>query len=155
MAQVKTSHCTLVLVVVAITAACASAPPSHPAPAPPRAASSGPAVAAASPVVATTTADCIARAARVPGSGTTAIESAKLVPGNSMPRLPVREPRRFVVSVLVDTAGRADPATLDVPTTLDSESIEAVRAVLPGWQFSPARIGACPIRQVVRLTLSR
>jgi quercetin dioxygenase-like cupin family protein len=99
--------------------------------------------------------DCVARMAAVPGGGSTTIYAARVQPGNPMPGLPPGGPRSFAVSVVVDTLGRADPATLKVPADLDSTSVNAIRTVLPAWQFSPARLGTCPVKQVVRLTFSR
>lgn len=100
--------------------------------------------------------DCVARmAAATIGGPTTTIESVKLQPGNRMPGLPPGEPNRFVVSVLVDTAGRADTAAIQFPPELDSFSANAIRTVLPGWRFVPAQVGACPIKQVLKLTFQR
>jgi hypothetical protein len=144
-----TSHCALAAFVVAIAVGSASAPAS---------AFSSTAPAASSriaPITPTVTVDCIARAAAVEKNGTTTITPARLQPGNPMPAFPPGEPRRFVVSVVVDTVGRAEPATLEVPPSLDSVTVAALRTVLPAWHFSPARVGACPVRQVVRLTFSR
>ncbi len=102
-----------------------------------------------------TSLDCAARMAAVPGNRTTTIDVARLQPSNLMPALPAGEPRSFSVSVVVDTVGRADPATLKFPAGLDSATVGAVRTVLPAWNFSPARLSGCPIKQVVRLTFSR
>lgn len=110
---------------------------------------------ASSPIAPTRTPDCAARMAAVPGGGTTTIDAARLQPGNPMPVLPAGEPRSFAVSVVVDTLGRADPATLVAPAGVDSATIEAVRTVLPAWRFSPARLSGCPVKQVVRLTFTR
>jgi hypothetical protein len=72
-----------------------------------------------------------------------------------MPRLPAGEPQTFDVFVLVDTTGRADSTTIRLPAGLDEYSANAIRNVLPGWRFVPAMVGACPVRQVVKLTFSR
>jgi hypothetical protein len=100
-------------------------------------------------------ADCVARLAASEGGKTTAIDAARLLADNKMPGLPRGEPSRFVVSVVVDALGRADSTTIQLPSELDSYSANVIRAVVPGWRFSPARIGTCPVRQVVRLTLQR
>lgn len=100
--------------------------------------------------------DCVARmAAATIGGPTTTIESVKIQPGNRMPGLPPGEPSRFVVSVLVDTAGRADTTVIQLPPELDAFSANAIRTVLPSWSFVPAHVGSCPIKQVVKLTFSR
>jgi len=104
--------------------------------------------------------DCIARMAAAEGDRTstgrsTTIESVKLQPGNQMPGLPAGEPNRFVVSVLVDTLGRADSTTIQLPAGLDSFSVKAIRNVLPTWRFIPAQLGKCPVKQVLKLTFTR
>ena len=104
--------------------------------------------------------DCISRMAaseggRTPTGRSTTIETAKLEPGNRMPGLPTREPHRFVVSVVVDTAGRADSTTIQLPAELDSFAVSEIRSVIPTWHFIPARLGPCPVKQVMRLTFSR
>jgi quercetin dioxygenase-like cupin family protein len=115
-----------------------------------------PAAPAAPPYIASAASlDCVSRMAALPGQGTTMIVAARLQPGNPMPALPPGGPRRYTVSVVVDTVGRADPATLQVPADLDSISVNAIRTVLPAWNFTPARLGQCPVKQVVRLTFSR
>lgn len=100
-------------------------------------------------------ADCIARMADTPGRGTSTIEAARLLPGNPMPGFLPSAPRRIVISVVVDTAGRADPTTLQVPAELDSAGVNGIRTVLPAWRFTPARVSGCPVKQVVRVTFSR
>jgi hypothetical protein len=99
--------------------------------------------------------DCAARMAAVPGGGTSTIDAVRLEPGNRMPNLPLTEPRTFPVSILVDTIGRADPATLKVPDGVDAATVDVLRTVLAEWRFSPARLSGCPVKQVVRLTFTR
>ena len=100
--------------------------------------------------------DCVDRMAKVEGNrASTTIDVVKLQPGNRMPGLPPGEPSRFVVSVVVDTAGRADSTTIQLPPGLDSLSVTAIRSVLPAWRFIPARVYGCPFKQVVRLTFTR
>lgn len=99
--------------------------------------------------------DCVARMAADPRNGTTMLDPVRLQPGNPGAPLPVRDPHRFTVSVVVDTVGRADPATLEVPAGLDSVTVDVLRTTLQSWHFSPARLSGCPIKQVVRLTFSR
>ena len=104
--------------------------------------------------------DCVARMAasdggRTPTGRSTIVESAKLQPDNRMPGLPAGEPNRFIVSVLVDTVGRADSTTIQLPVELDTFSANAIRNVLPTWRFVPARIGVCPVKQVLKLTFTR
>lgn len=95
--------------------------------------------------------DCISRMANTPGRGTSTIETAKLLPGNPMPGFLPSTPRRIVISVVVDTAGRADPATLQVPAELDTAGINGLRTVLPSWRFVPAHVSGCPVKQVVKV----
>jgi hypothetical protein len=100
--------------------------------------------------------DCVDRMATVEGNrSSTSIDVVKLQPGNRMPGLAPGEPSRFVVSVVVDTVGRADSATIQLPAGLDSISGNAIRSVLPAWRFIPARLGGCSVKQVVRLTFTR
>ncbi len=99
--------------------------------------------------------DCISRMANTAGRGTSTIESAKLLPGNPMSGFLPSAPRRIVISVVVDTAGRADPATLQVPAELDTAGINGLRTVLPLWRFVPARVSGCPVKQVVTVTFTR
>jgi quercetin dioxygenase-like cupin family protein len=98
--------------------------------------------------------DCISRMANTPGRGTSMIETAKLLPGNPMSGFLPSAPRRIVISVVVDSAGRADPATLQVPAELDTAGINGLRTVLPSWRFVPARVSGCAVKQVVRITFT-
>ena len=99
--------------------------------------------------------DCISRVAATPGGGTSKIETVRLLPGNPMPGIQPAAPRRFAITVVVDTLGRADPATLQAPADLDSTSIKTIQSVLPGWRFSPARVSGCLVKQVTRVTFTR
>lgn len=99
--------------------------------------------------------DCVSRRAADSRNGTTMFDAAKLESGIPGAALPIREPHRFTVSIVVDTVGHADPATLQVPEDVDSGTADVLRTVLPAWRFSPARLGGCPVKQVVRLTFSR
>ena len=86
---------------------------------------------------------------------TTPITSVRLPAGNTMPRLPVGEPQTFEVFALIDTTGRADSTTIRLPAQLDEYSANLIRNLLPGWRFIPAMVGACPVRQVVKVTFTR
>lgn len=99
--------------------------------------------------------DCISRMANTPGRGTSTIETAKLLPGNPMPGFLPSAPRRIVISVVVDSAGRADLTTLQVPAELDTAGVNGLRTVLPSWRFVPARVSGCPVKQVVKVTFTR
>jgi len=99
--------------------------------------------------------DCLSRMAAVPGRGTSAIEPARLQASKPMPAFLPGGLRRFVASVVVDTAGRADPATVRGPAELDSTAVNAIRTVIPEWRFSPARVAGCPVKQVVRMIFTR
>jgi hypothetical protein len=106
------------------------------------------------------TRDCVARMAASEGGRTstgrsTIIEAVKLQPDNQLPGLPKGEPSQFVVLVDVDTLGRADSTTIQFPADLDAFAVNAIRNVLPGWHFIPARLGGCPVKQVVRLSFTR
>ena len=126
----------------------ASAPPAYVAPIAP-AAPTAPAY-----IAPEGSGDCVSRMAAMPGRGTSTIESAKLLPGNPMSGFLPSAPRRIVISVVVDTAGRADPATLQVPPELDTAGINGLRTVLPLWRFVPARVSGCPVKQVVKVTFT-
>ena len=83
------------------------------------------------------TLDCAERMAAVPRNRSSDSSTVKLQPGNTMPVLPAVEPRRFTVSVVVDTVGRAEPATLKAPADPRlSATVEAMRTVLAVWHFS-------------------
>lgn len=72
-----------------------------------------------------------------------------------MPQLAAGEPAKFQVSVLIDTTGRADSTTIQLPAGLDEFSSNSIRKVLPDWRFIPATVGTCPVRQVLKLTFLR
>ncbi|MFN2601467.1 MAG: hypothetical protein ABR582_01790 [Gemmatimonadaceae bacterium] len=104
--------------------------------------------------------DCVAKVAASEGGRTstgrsTIIEPARLQPDNQMPGLVRGEPSHFVVSVVVDTVGRADSTTIQFPPELDAFAVNAIRNAIPGWRFTPAKLGGCPVKQVVRLSFTR
>src|SRR5689334_6500373 len=101
--------------------------------------------------------DCVSRVASSDGGRTstgrsTVIEPARLQPDNKMPGLVMGEPKQFVVSVEVDSLGRADSTTIHLPADLDAFASNAIRNVVPAWRFVPAKLGGCPVKQVVRLS---
>ena len=55
----------------------------------------------------------------------------------------------FSVYFVVDTAGRVDMATLDVPPAVDQRFIKAVRDVLTRWRFIPGEIRGRRVRQLL------
>ena len=72
------------------------------------------------------------------------------------PDLPPRERRvrTVLVEYVVDTTGRVDPASVRAPSPdEDPRFVEAVRAVAAQWEFTPARKGGRPVRQIVRQAL--
>jgi len=104
--------------------------------------------------------DCVARVAASDGGRTstgrsTIIEPARLQADNRMPGLVMGEPKQFVVSVEVDSLGRADSTTIQLPANLDAFASNAIRNAVPGWRFVPAKLAGCPVKQVVRLSFTR
>lgn len=55
-----------------------------------------------------------------------------------------------LVTFVVDTTGRADPASFNATESTDSLFSNAVRDALPGMRFSPAKRGSTVVRQVVQ-----
>lgn len=55
-----------------------------------------------------------------------------------------------VVQFIVDTTGRADPASLKVLGTTHQGFVPAVRAALAQWRFHPAEVGGRKVRVLVR-----
>ena len=53
----------------------------------------------------------------------------------------------FSVYFVVDTAGRVDMATLDLPPAVDPRFLKAVRDVLVRWRFIPGEIRGRRVRQ--------
>ena len=92
-------------------------------------------------------------------------------PNNPPPRYPDsaamdRMGGYVIMRFIVDTLGRAEPASIhdlwpsDKPrltgylATYYDGFVSAVKAVLPTWRFSPARLGSCPVRQIMELPLA-
>ena len=91
--------------------------------------------------------------------------------GNRVPRYPQSaEMRRVTAYVLlqfvVDTLGRAVPSTVhdlwpaSKPRLTGElgqyyqDFVHSVEQALPSWKFYPARIGSCPVRQIVQLPVA-
>lgn len=81
---------------------------------------------------------------------------AARLPESAAPRYPVelleqRVEGQAIVQFVVDTTGRADPRSFVVVVSSHPGFSESVRTALPGMVFSPARIGAVKVRQLVEL----
>lgn len=81
---------------------------------------------------------------------------AARLPESAAPRYPAelleqRVEGQAIVQFVVDTSGRADPRSFVVVVSSHPGFSESVRAALPGMVFSPARIGAMKVRQLVEL----
>lgn len=78
-------------------------------------------------------------------------------PRNPVPRYPQSfrdRGERGVVSTMfvVDSAGRVDMSTFQAIGRTPHAFVDAVRAVLPRWEFEPAVRQGVPVRQVVQLS---
>lgn len=81
---------------------------------------------------------------------------AARLPESAAPRYPAelleqRVEGQAIVQFVVDTTGRADPRSFVVIVSSHPGFSESVRTALPGMVFSPARIGAVKVRQLVEL----
>jgi protein TonB len=56
---------------------------------------------------------------------------------------------RFSVFFIVDTTGRIDPATIEVPPSVEGGFNKAVRDVLVLWHFFPAEVRGRRVRQLM------
>jgi protein TonB len=73
---------------------------------------------------------------------------------NPKPRYPSRMRQRgiesnFVVYFVVDTTGLVDTATVELPSSVDTDFTTAVSEVLTTWRFVPAELGGRRVRQRV------
>ena len=72
------------------------------------------------------------------------------------PRLPLPkgvppETRRVLVEYVVDSTGRVDMATFRGHSPqLDAVFLDQLRVVMPSWEFTPAKVGGRPVRQIMR-----
>ena len=83
--------------------------------------------------------------------------SAALAGTNPKPGYPVDLLRRsieatFSVYFVVDTVGRVDTATIQIPIAVEPGFAKAVRAVLVRWHFVPAEIRGRRVRQMMEQT---
>jgi TonB family protein len=81
-------------------------------------------------------------------------KSAIPLPENPKPAYPPDLERRavearFSVFFVVDTAGRVDMETVEVPTSVNEQFQRAVRTVLVQWQFFPAQRRGHSVRQLM------
>ena len=81
---------------------------------------------------------------------------AARLPESAAPRYPPelleqRVEGQAIVQFVVDTSGNADPASFNVVVSSHPGFTQSVREALPGMRFSPARIGATKVRQLVEL----
>lgn len=79
-----------------------------------------------------------------------------VVGGRSRPSGTAARPAPFTISVLVDTAGRADLRTLRITGLTDANEEEQMRRGLVQWlqeaRFEPARRGGVPVPGTYRRT---
>jgi len=79
---------------------------------------------------------------------------ARLLRAEPSPNVPPGSaPGRFVLGVVVDTNGRAETTTVRVASGSDSAMVASVLAVLPRWEFTPAIVDGCKVRQNVELLI--
>lgn len=107
--------------------------------------------------------DSVAAAESAPSDGVdsvfTVIEvdyEAERLPESAAPAYPPdlllrRVTGQAIVQFVVDTTGRADPASFVVVVTSHPGFAQSVRDALPGMRFSTARIGSVKVRQLVEL----
>ena len=79
---------------------------------------------------------------------------ARLLRAEPSPSVPLGSgPGRLVLRVVVDTNGRAETTTVRAPSGSDSALVASVIAVLSRWEFSPAIIDGCKVKQWVELPI--
>lgn len=80
-------------------------------------------------------------------------------PGSAAPAYPIEMLKQGVqgsvtTQYVVDTSGFADTTSLRILRTTHAEFSDAVRAALPYMRFSPAKVGARKVRQLVEQEFS-
>ena len=65
------------------------------------------------------------------------------------------DPEAILVQFVVDTAGIPIVQTFHALKFPSLAVVDSVRAVLPQWRYTPARIGACRVPQLVQTTVVR
>jgi TonB family protein len=81
---------------------------------------------------------------------------ARLAPGNPQPQYPAsllssRTAGNVIVSIVVDTTGRADMTTFNVLESSHQLFSDAVREVLQSYRFIPAELGSRKVKSHVNL----
>ena len=82
----------------------------------------------------------------------------RYAPGNASPAYPAEMKRagiagRVVLELEVDSAGRADPATITPMSATHDAFADAAVAAVRDWRFVPARIDGRAVRQLVELPM--
>lgn len=110
--------------------------------------------------------DTTSSAAQLPSDGGDSVFTiievdtvATRLPESAAPQYPAelleqRVEGQAIVQFVVDTTGRADPASFVVIVSSHPGFTQSVRQALPGMKFSPARIGSTKVRQLVELPFS-
>jgi protein TonB len=85
--------------------------------------------------------------------------SAVPMPENPKPEYPRDLLRRsietsFIVFFVVDTTGRIDKSTIEVPPSVQEQFASAVRTVMVRWHFLPAQRGGRHVRQLMEQPFS-
>jgi protein TonB len=81
-------------------------------------------------------------------------KAVRPVADNRKPRYPPRLisrgiETRFNVTFVVDTSGRVDRETVELPHSIEQEFASAVEEALSSWRFAPAELGGHRVRQRV------
>lgn len=61
--------------------------------------------------------------------------------------------QRNIIQFVVDSTGAVDDASFKVLRGGDVNVVERARAALPNWIFSPAKLGACNVSQIVQMDI--
>lgn len=87
--------------------------------------------------------------------------SAAFVADSSLPVRPAPDqraartnPSALLFTVVVDTLGVPELPTFKVLRMPSRARVNAVRAVLARWRFTPARVDGCPVRQLMELAVT-
>jgi hypothetical protein len=87
---------------------------------------------------------------------------AKAIPDSTHPhpaadRFAARkdDPGAIIAQFVVDTTGVPIGASLKMLKTPSAQLTDSIKAMLPRWRFTPARMGTCLVSQLVQTTVVR